>query len=84
MSLKEAVIAKRIHSQWQPDYIFLERGSASSIALIKLLFKGHIPLTYPLFSLSLGKVEAIQIMPDKTFIGVADSLRGVDDLALGY
>ncbi|MDY6935357.1 MAG: gamma-glutamyltransferase [Spirochaetota bacterium] len=84
MSLKEAVTAKRVHSQWQPDYIFLERGSASSIALIKLLLRGHIPLTYPFFSLSLGKVEAIQIMLNKTFVGVADSMRGVDDLALGY
>jgi gamma-glutamyltranspeptidase/glutathione hydrolase len=84
MSMQQAVTARRVHSQWLPDVVILEKGAAGSLDLIRLLIKGHTPVIYPIFKTPLGRVEAVLKNPDGTLEGAADYSRGVDDMAAGY
>jgi gamma-glutamyltranspeptidase/glutathione hydrolase len=77
MGMQEAVNAKRVHSQWQPDVISPEYKAISkedSVALVKL---GHK------FSSrrSIGRVDAILVKDDGTLEGGADNTRGDDAIA---
>jgi len=78
MNMQEAVEAKRVHSQWVPDFIINEKGALSesdSLALVKM---GHIFKTRN----AIGRVDAILVRADKKLEGGADP-RG-DDKAEGY
>ncbi len=76
MPLKEAVHAKRFHSQWLPDQIYVEDGAISPGVRTELEGMGH-----KLHERSyIGKVEAILIHPDGKREGVADN-RGEDHAA---
>lgn len=79
MGMQEAVNAKRVHSQWMPDYIIPENNAFSkddSLALIKM---GHAITPRP----TIGRVDAILVRPDGKLEAGADGLRG-DDKADGY
>jgi len=84
MSMQQAVSAKRVHSQWLPDLVIIEKGALSSMDMIQLVIKGHTPLPYPVFTRPLGMVEAILVRPDGSYEGGADYTRGIDDTAIGY
>jgi gamma-glutamyltranspeptidase/glutathione hydrolase len=68
MSLTDAVAAPRFHQQWKPTSLRMERFGFSSETKSALLKKG-----YQLEEVdSLGKVHALERLPNGRTIGVAD------------
>jgi gamma-glutamyltranspeptidase/glutathione hydrolase len=85
MPMQGAVNAKRMHSQWLPDYLFLEKGALSPKDSLQLLEMGHTvqPLSVLEKSLTaVGRVDAVLVKPNGKLEGGADP-RG-DDAADGY
>jgi gamma-glutamyltranspeptidase / glutathione hydrolase len=78
MTMQDAVISKRLHSQWAPDFIFNEKGAVSEDDSLDLVKIGHTFKTRG----SIGRVDAILVRPDGKLEGGADP-RG-DDTADGY
>ena len=78
MSLPEAVGAGRFHHQWLPDLISYESGTLDTIVTMKLSDMGHILRTRS----SIGRVDAILVLPDKKITGAGDP-RG-DNYACGF
>ena len=78
MNMTEAVHAKRIHHQWKPDDIQPESGAITPEVRKALEAMGHkiAPRN------SIGRVDAILILPDGSLEGAADP-RG-DDWAGGF
>ncbi|HEX8060318.1 MAG TPA: gamma-glutamyltransferase, partial [Cyclobacteriaceae bacterium] len=77
MGMQEAVNARRIHSQWQPDVISPEYKAITkedSLALVKM---GHKFSSRK----SIGRVDAILVKDDGTLEGGADNTRGDDSIA---
>ncbi len=79
MGMQEAVDARRIHSQWMPDEIIIERKSILSKDSVELTKLGHKIVTRG----NIGRVDAILVLPNKKLEGGADHTRG-DDTAAGY
>ncbi|MCX6301591.1 MAG: gamma-glutamyltransferase [Bacteroidia bacterium] len=78
MSIREAVDTGRFHHQWLPDWITYEVNSIDSLTLLKLKQIGHE--TRP--RQTIGRVNAIHILPDGELAGGADK-RG-NNSACGY
>ena len=78
MGMQEAVAASRFHHQWKPDIIMTEKAALDSAVIDALTQMGHSFYDRT----SIGRVDAILILPDGTMEGGADP-RG-DDSALGY
>ncbi|WP_246201621.1 gamma-glutamyltransferase [Budvicia diplopodorum] len=77
MNIAEATNAPRIHHQWLPEEIRIEKGISSDT--IKLLEKkGHKVSVQP----TMGSTQSIVVTPEGLF-GAADP-RSKDDLAAGY
>lgn len=77
MNLADAVNAPRLHHQWFPDSVFVERGfSPDTLALLRAM--GHTLATTPF---SMGSVQAVQ-KTDDGFEGAADPRRP-DSSAMG-
>lgn len=86
LGMQEAVDAKRTHSQWLPDAIFIEAGALSKKDSTRLVKMGHD--VKPLRELEktltfIGRVDGILVLPDHRLEGGADRNRG-DDAAAGY
>lgn len=77
MGMQEAVNAKRVHSQWQPDQISPEYKAISKEDSLTLVKMGHRFSSRK----SIGRVDAILIKDDGTLEGGADNTRGDDTIA---
>ena len=78
MGMQESVDASRFHHQWRPDVIIYEKDGIDSLTIQELEEMGHIFKDRG----SIGRVDAILVLPDQTLEGGADP-RG-DDAAIGY
>jgi gamma-glutamyltranspeptidase/glutathione hydrolase len=77
MNVAEASIAPRIHHQWVPDSLRVERGlSPDTLRLLEQ--KGHTVSLQP----TMGRTQTIQLAPEG-FYGYSDS-RNPDGMTLGY
>lgn len=74
MGMQEAVNARRIHSQWQPDNIAPEYKAISTQDSLTLVKMGHKFKSRK----SIGRVDAILVKDDGTLEGGADNTRGDD------
>lgn len=79
MNMTEATHAKRFHSQWYPDELYLEKGAANEATRKKLQGMGHKIVEWS----GIGLVESIMRRQDGKLEGVADN-RAEDDAVLGY
>jgi gamma-glutamyltranspeptidase/glutathione hydrolase len=79
MDMTAATHAKRFHSQWLPDELYLEKGAANEATRRKLQNMGHKVVEWS----GIGQVESILVRKDKKLEGVAD-IRAKDDAVLGY
>lgn len=78
MTMQEAVEAKKIHHQWLPDQIKIEKGALSPDAMNELIEQG-----YQFYEVDkIGRNDCILVLPDGSLEGGADP-RG-DDYAEGY
>ena len=78
MTLEDAIAAPKFHSQWLPDVIYLEEGRFPKEKIHKLGQMGHTIEYFP----SLGRVDAIEVLPDKK-LDICGDPRA-DDTAAGY
>ncbi len=79
LNIAEATAAARIHHQWLPDKMFVERGlGPDTLALLRQ--RGHAPV----LSRAAGSVQSVMRLPKgKGFLGASDG-RSQGALAAGY
>lgn len=80
MTLQQAINAKKTHSQWLPDVIFVEDSLLSKPATDSLENMGH-QLQYVDH---LGLIDAVRVLPNGELEGAADYTRNEDNTATGY
>ena len=78
MNATQATHAKRFHSQWMPDHVFIEKADWNPITLETLRQMGHNLKERPY----IGLVETILVRPDGKLEAAADNRS--DDDAQGY
>jgi gamma-glutamyltranspeptidase/glutathione hydrolase len=78
MNIQAAVDTGRFHHQWLPDQIAFENNTIDSVTLKKIKEMGHTIS----FRSAIGRVNAIQILPEMRMAAGADK-RG-DNSACGY
>lgn len=79
MTMQEAVNAKKIHHQWLPDQIKMEKEALDSTTIRRLTKLGHQFQAVD----KIGRNDCILIHPDGMLEGGADYTRG-DDYAEGF
>jgi gamma-glutamyltranspeptidase/glutathione hydrolase len=87
MSMQEGVDSRRTHSQWLPDVIYEEPGALKKSDSLQLVQMGHIIKFISDLDtgheLTMGRVDAVLVLPNKKLEGGADRTRK-DDAAAGY
>lgn len=78
MTIRQAIDTGRFHHQWLPDHISYEKNSLDSSTLLRLAKMGHTLM--PRYSI--GRVNAVMILPDGRKAGGADH-RG-NNVASGF
>ena len=78
MSIQEAINAKKVHHQWQPNVITYEENAIDSLTINKLRAMGHTLQS----TRAIGRVDAILVDENNKFQGAADP-RG-DDVVVGF
>ncbi|WP_257667883.1 gamma-glutamyltransferase [Parapedobacter tibetensis] len=78
MNMQQAVNAPRFHHQWLPDEVLVEKDAVEDRIRHSLTTTGYKLVDRN----SIGRVDAILVLPDGSLQGGADP-RG-DDVALGY
>ena len=78
MSMQEAVNAKKIHHQWVPDILYVEKNSINNETKEQLVSIGHKINERG----SIGRMDCILINSDNKLEGGSDK-RG-DNIAIGY
>lgn len=78
MDIQKAVSAPRIHHQWQPDKLMIERWGLDSLTISELKQRGHQVEERS----SWGNTNAIVVLPDGSLEGTADP-RG-EGVAAGF
>lgn len=78
MGMQAAVNAKKVHHQWFPDEVVIEKGALDSLSRVKLEKKGYKFRE----RMAIGRVDAILKTPWGYYEGGADP-RG-DDTKLGW
>jgi len=85
MTMQEAVDSRRTHSQWWPDAIFQEPGALKKSDSMKLVQMGHVVKFISDLDAghdpTMGRVDAILVLPNKKLEGAADRTRR-DDAAM--
>lgn len=79
LELTDAVSAPRVHHQWLPDVIYHEPDALSIDTIVALTDLGHELKQRS----QIGRVNAVQVLPDGRYLGVHDAKRG-DGAAGGY
>ncbi|MEM7658365.1 MAG: gamma-glutamyltransferase [Bacteroidota bacterium] len=79
MGMQAAVDAKKIHSQWLPDQVYVETRALTPADSASLRQMGHelTPRS------ALGRMDCILVLPNGWLEGGADHSRG-DNTAMGY
>jgi gamma-glutamyltranspeptidase/glutathione hydrolase len=79
LNIAEATAAVRVHHQWLPDKLFVERGlGPDTLALLRQ--NGHDPV----LSRAAGSVQSVMRLPDGSgFLGTSDP-RSLGALTAGY
>ncbi|MGF1533354.1 MAG: gamma-glutamyltransferase [Bernardetiaceae bacterium] len=77
LSPADAVRAKRVHSQWLPDEVYLEARALDSASTAGLAAYGHHLKTWE----AIGRVALVVRQPDGILLGIPDSTRGDDTAA---
>jgi gamma-glutamyltranspeptidase/glutathione hydrolase len=72
MDIQSAISAPRIHHQWQPDQLYLERNRLTPDQVLALARRGHRMKNYFLA----GNAQGIIVRPDGSMEGASDP-RGV-------
>ena len=78
MTMQEAVDAKKIHHQWVPDILYVEKNSINNETKEQLISIGHKINERG----SIGRMDCILINSDNKLEGGSDK-RG-DNIAIGY
>jgi gamma-glutamyltranspeptidase/glutathione hydrolase len=80
MNIADAVTAGRVHHQWLPNVLTIEKGSLSDTTRKQLIERGHVLSTAPV----IGQAMGIAIEPGTGIrLGGADP-RSADSKAVGY
>jgi gamma-glutamyltranspeptidase/glutathione hydrolase len=79
MDAQAAVDAPRIHHQWLPDRISVEKGRLDPALVAALKAKGHTIHERP----RTGVAQVIHVRPDGSLDGGADRLRWAESFVAG-
>ncbi|MEM7549869.1 MAG: gamma-glutamyltransferase [Bacteroidota bacterium] len=79
MTMQQAVNAKKVHHQWLPDKIYIEKGAISEKTAERLITLGHELHYWD----QIGRLDCILVLPDGKLEGAADYTRS-DGKALGF
>ncbi len=70
LPLDQALDAVRLHQQWQPDSVYLDRDPSAE--LVKVLEQAGLSVSQERRG---GVVQAIQVLPDGSYVGASDPRR---------